>query len=775
MNAVLSHPSVLNINAQTTDSKDISFSYKSTLVEVFQSLITDAIKDNKRIIVSSSNSKDLKQLFELIRSNYKLAMLIDNEFITKECINQWRLAYKKKSNVHKRLEWTGSDKLVNRHFSETLEYYKETYAKDSSSVWKLTTDHSVEEFQLYMPILEYCIPAHLFNGTDIEFHELTAVVAKFTKLFKSEFNLLKQINYVDEYTSNYDENNRVPLEDLSRKTNELTILFLNNINAYKGTWKSQLQNEYKKANQHLRNLKALDEKLSALQFENEKTGTLLDKLTSGIQTRTQKENFKYAIEMEFDNWLNEFSSDFPKLYSEFSLTEESTIEPNIRSIKGILQAYINDIHKQKQLEGQQQFNQLNAQNCPAIFSEILLELKRFYEELSGYNLLETIGTDKSFNLHSSYQYLLKVKGMIESLLLMNQTYPSYVSWKKELNSLNSLEKLIINSLANQIPDYSHWPEIFKEYYLKILKAISKPAIDVNDSIDKYTYAFKKQREIKKESLNNLQHYFIRNHIENLRQSNPDVYKNLFQKKFKEHSASIYPMLADANELFPLVFIRKEILNQSGCTDSSWDMHVHVDLVDHNDMNADIRSYGKEFISLQYNTAAGSTVDIDSHSYLKHPKIQTDEDHLHFCRTLGHKLSSYNHRVQIFNCGDIFIVSFLDKLLNIKLLETNEHLVFKEFVLDNDLNYSLEDILLNKPSSIQILIQDRILDPTHAESLNWQLYLIDLMERAGMNVQSVSLSELMGGNDSGLLLTKTQETPPANVHKADTILPEYINE
>ena len=453
----------MNITSQTTDSKDISFSYKSTLVEVFQSLITDAIKNNKRIIVSSTNSKDLKQLFELIRPNYKLAMLIDNEFITKECINQWRLAYKKKSNVHKRLEWTGSDKLVDRHIRETLEYYKETYAKDSSSVWKLTSEKAVEEFQLYMPILEYCIPAHLFNGTDIEFNELMAVVRKFTNLFRSEFNLLKLINYVDEYTSNYDENNRIPLEDLSRKTNELTILFLNNINAYKGTWKSQLQHEHKKANQQLRNLKALDEKLSTLQFENEKTGNLLDKLTSGIQTRNQKENFKYAIEMEFDNWLGGFSSDFPKLFAEFSLSEESTIEPNIRIIKGILQAYINDIQKQKQLEGQQQFNQLNAQNCPAIFSEILLELKRFYEELDGYNLLETIGKDKSFNLHSSYQYLLKVKGMIESLLLMNQTYPSYVAWKKELNSLNSLEKLIINSLADQIPDFSHWPEIFKEY------------------------------------------------------------------------------------------------------------------------------------------------------------------------------------------------------------------------------------------------------------------------------------------------------------------------
>ena len=298
---------------------------------------------------------------------------------------------------------------------------------------------------------------------------------------------------------------------------------------------------------------------------------------------------------------------------------------------------------------------------------------------------------------------------------------------------------------------------------------------MNESIDKYTHAFKKQREIKKEGLNNLQHYYIRNHIENLKQSDPDVYKNLFQKKFKEHSASIYPMLADANELFPLVFIRKEILSQSNCSDSTWDMHIHVDLVDQNDIDSDIRSYGKELMSLRYSTAPDSKVDIDSNSYLKHPKIQTDEDHLHFCRTLGQKLSSYSQRVQIFNCGDLFIVSFLDKLLNIKLLETNKHLVFKEFVLDNDLNYSLEDILLNKPSSIQILIQDRILDPTNSESLDWQLYLIDLMERAGMNVQSVSLSELMAGNDSELLLTNSQEAMPANVPQSATILPEYINE
>ena len=75
MNAVLSHPSVLNITSQTTDSRDISFAYKSTLVEVFQSLITDAIKNDKRIIVSSSNSKDLKQLFELIRPSYKLSLI----------------------------------------------------------------------------------------------------------------------------------------------------------------------------------------------------------------------------------------------------------------------------------------------------------------------------------------------------------------------------------------------------------------------------------------------------------------------------------------------------------------------------------------------------------------------------------------------------------------------------------------------------------------------------------------------------------------------------
>jgi len=775
MNAVLSHPSMLTITRQQEDSKDIRFSYKSTLIEVFHSLILEAIKTNKRVIVTSCNAKDLRQLFELVSSNYKLAMHIDNEFITKECINKWRLAYKKQSNVHKRLEWSGSAKSVDRYFSEATDYFEEIYQNNSSSLWKLTSAQPIQEFQLYMPILEYCIPAHLFNGTDIEFTELNELVQKFAKLFRSEFNLLKQINYVDEYTSNSNGQTIIPLEDLSRKINELTILFLNNINAYKENWKSQLQNEHKKATRQLRSLHTLGEKLSTLQAEIEKTGSLFDKLTSGIQSRTQKENYKYAIEIEFDNWLSEFSTEFPKLFAEYSISEESTIEPNIKSLRTILQSHISDLIKQKQLEGQQQFNQLNAQNCPAIFTEILSELRRFYKELNEYNLLETIGSDKSFNLQSSYQYLLKVKEMIESLLLMNQTYPSFISWKKELNTLNSLEKLIILSLAEQIPDNSHWPEIFKEYYINILKAISKPAVDIKESIAKYIEEVKKQEAIEKESLNNLQHYFIRTHIEKLKVSNQDLYKKLFQKKFKEHSLSIYPMLTEVNELLPLCFIRKEILSQSDRINESWDLHIHVDLVGQPAMESMIASNGKEFIKLQYTTSADSQIQIDSNSYLKHPKIQTDEDHLNFCRTLSQKLVSYQHRIQIFNCGDIFIVSFLHKLLNIKLLETNEHLVFKEFVLDNDLNYSLEDILLNNPSSIQILVQDGVLDPANSASLDWQLHVIDLMKRSGMNVQSISLSEIMNGNDTSLLLTKSNEPLLVDIHTQTSPIPEFVHE
>lgn len=748
MNTVLTHPAVRKLIHSSSDENALSFSHKSTLLDVFKGLISEAVSSNKNIVVSTNHSKDLKELYEYMRSYYMLAMHINSEFVTTESINQWRLALKKKSNIQNRLIWDGVSKNIERLETDIVSYFTQTYQKNLSN---LSVNTNQNEFELYMPILEYCVPTHLFNGTEVEFHDLTNMVGKFSRSFNPEYKLLTQINQYDEFFSNISDSDNIPLEKLAVRANELTILFLNNINTYKSKWQSQLKTQEKIAIYQLRSLNLINEKLSALNLELGKSSSFIERLTSNFQTKTQQDNFKYSIELEFDEWLNAFSSELPKLYAEYTLSEESTIEPNILILKQLLQSYINETKKQKQFEGQQQFNQLNAQNCPVIFKDILDELKRFYDDLGGYSLLDSIGKDKSFNLHSSYQYLLKVRGMLDSLVLMNEVYPTYIQWKKDMNGLNKLERLIINTFVEQISDHHNWRSIFAEYYSNILRRIAIPDINIADLISKYKSLKQNGQSIKKDSLNNIQKFDIRANIEDLKKTNATLFKELFQKKYKENSISIYSVFDQGSALLPLCFVRKEILGQS--EKAEWDLHIHIDFFGKDDRFTDVPVRGKQFVQLQFKDI--SAIGFDNKTYLKHPKIQTDEDQLNFCRTLSQKLAIYQDRVQIFNCGDMFIVSFLDKLLNIQMLETNEHLTFKEFIIDNDLNYSLEDILFNQATKIHILIQDGILNPYDAQSLDWQLHLIHLMTSAGMNIQSVKLAELMDGNSTSILLKKSQ--------------------
>lgn len=750
MNTVLTHPTVSKLVGTSKEKKSLSFFYRSTLLDAFNDLISEAVALNKNIVVSSSHAKDLKELFDYIRSQYLLAMHIDSEFVNTETINKWRLALKKKSNVQNRLIWNGIRRNIKRLESDIASYYTQTSQKN---ITNLTTNSNQREYELYMPILEYCLPSHLFNGTEVEFHDLTKTINKFSLSYKPEYKLLSQIDHFEEFMLNVDDSANIPLDKLVLRANELSVLFLNNINTYKAKWQTQLKSQEKLAIYHLRSLNIINEKLSALNLELSKSSSFIERLTSNFQTKTQQENFKYSIELEFDEWLDTFSKEFPKIYAEYTLTEDSTIEPNILILKQLLQSYINEIKKQKQFEGQQQFNQLNAQNCPIIFKEILDELKRFYTELSNHHLLDSLGVDKSFNLHSSYQYLSSVKSMLDSLLLMNEIHPTYVVWKKEFNSLNRLEKLIINTFIDQIADYQNWKSIFQEYYAKILRAIAIPDTSINDLISKYKSLKQQESSLMKESLNNIQKFDIRENIERLKQTNPKLFKELFQKKYRENTISIYTLINEMHELLPLCFVRKEILSQS--TNPNWDLHIHIDFYGKEDTPSDITFSGKEVVHLRC-TSESPAIDFDSKAYLKHPKVQTDEDQLNFCRALMQKLSVYQDRIQIFNCGQMFIVSFLDKLLNIQMLETNEHLTFKEFIIDNDLNYSLDDILFNGSSKIHILTQDGLLNPYDSLSLDWQLYVIDLMLRAGMQVQTVSLAELMDGNNSSILLKKTKE-------------------
>ncbi len=751
MNIVLKHPAIHDLLQSGKEEKSLSFSHKTTLLETFKGLISEAVATNKTVVVSSNHAKDLKELFEYTRSYYQLAMHVDGEFVSTESIYQWRLALKKKSNIQNRLVWNGVRRNIASIESEIDSYFTQTYHKNLSN---LKVDTTQNEFDLYMPILEYCLPSHLFNGTEIEFHDLKRLVSKFAHSYNTEYKLLDQVTHFSDFMTDVNESENIPLDSLAQRSSELTILFLNNINSYKSKWQTQLKSQEKIAMSQLRSLNLINEKLTSLNLELSNSSSFIERLTSNFQTKTQQENFKYSIELEFDEWLEAFSSELPKIHAEYSLAEESTIEPNILMLRKRLQSYINEVIKQKQFEGQQQFNQLNAQNCPKIFKDILDELKDFYAELAKHNLLDAIGKDKSFNLHSSYQYLLKVKAMLDSLVLMNKAYPTYVQWKKELNGLNKLEKLIISTFVDQFADNLNWSAIFEEYYSKILRSIAIPDMDINVLLSKYTSLTQNENAIQKDSLNNIQKFDIRQHIESLKTTNSKLFKELFQKKYKENSISIYTLFDQMNELLPLCFVRKEILGQS--TNSNWDIHIHLDVIGRDEVAKDLPVRGDEFVHLQYKTAAAD-IQFDSKTYLKHPKVQTDENQLNFCRTLSQKLSLYQNRIQIFNCGEMFIVSFLDKLLNVQMLETNEHLTFKEFIIDNDLNYSLEDIFFKRESKIHVLTQDGVLNPYDSSSLDWQMHLIQLMKRARMNIQSVSLAELMESNYTSILLKKSDDS------------------
>jgi len=750
MKAVLTHPAVRNLIRSSKEEKSVSFSSKSTLLDTLKVLLCEAVATNRKVVITSDHTKDLKELFDYIRSQYLFAMYIDSEFVSTDCINQWRLALKRKSNVQNRLMWNGLSSNIKRIESEIVLYFQQTYQKNLSN---LSLNEQQNEFELYMPLLEYAIPPQLFNGTDIEFQDLTKMIDKFSLTFNSEYKLLTQIDNFDDYMKSIIDSEVIPLDKLALRANELIILYLNNINSYKAKWQEQLKSQEKMAVFQLRSLNLINEKLKALNLELNKSSSLIERFTSNFQLKTQQDNFKYSIELEFDEWLNTFSTEMPRLYAEYALSEESTIEPNVLILKQLLQTHIIGVKKQRQIQGQQQFNQLNAQNSPQIFKDILDELKHFYTDLSEYKLLDSIGKDKSFNLYSSYQYLVRVKSMLDSIRLMNEIYPAYVQWKKDLNGLNKLEKLIVNTFAEQITGHQNWTAIFKEYYSKILRSIAIPDIDINELIATYISLRHKEESIEKESLNNILKFDLRKNIEALKNSNPKLFKDLFQKKYRENSLSIYPLFEQDNTLLPLCFARKEILGQT--SHAKWDLHIHIDFFGEDERINDLPIRGKEIIYLQHN-GDSSAIDFDSKTYLKHPKIQTDENQLNFCRTLSKKLSIYLDRAQIFNSGEMFIISFLDKVLNVKMLEINDHLTFKEFIIDNDLNYSLEDILFNKAAKIIILTQDGVLNPYDALSLDWQLHLIRLMKEAGMNIQTVELAELKDGNSSSLLLKKSEE-------------------
>jgi len=756
------HPQIMDlVNLSTTDSSKIFFSYQETCNHFLNTFISERLIRNESLLITVEKLEDIHFLNNKSSQFNPFLHLHNKNTLAIQTVSKIRVRAKKNPKLLHQINYEQLENQLNALLHDVHLAYQENYGQDDNSI-KLSSllQHLLNsKIDYQAPILEYYLPEYLFDYSQIEFSKIQGLIDWASQAYKQKFRAFTRV--LSKASSEVSHENYLSIigKQLS-KANELCILFLNNLNEYKELQSQALEekkNVAYKLLSRIRNIRDKGERIHK-EYIGSRSTTFLSKLTSSVKTSQLNASFQESLEIEFDNCLECFKENFPSLYQEFYMIEESILEPNVFNAEKILNKEVQRIEAQYHQSKHARLEQLNLHNCPDIFKSIIQELNTFYVEIQETELIPFDPSDKSFNLINNYEFLLNIRHSLHEMHQIIYYNPDYYAWLQKLEECSEKESLLLDTFIQFFTNTEEWSDIFESYYFhSSIKAKHKHTIGLEKKLVDINALKKQLDELSNGFIDCIcnKHFF--QFIDFLKSNQPEVYKTYFKKKYSAH----HEHFANGGDLdilkrfFPITVIARkdfDCIHQ----EANWDYHLHLDSSKFETNKLSVPRFAAKYVYAKYpvdefylseNLKQEDTFWIkhDMKEYIKHPKLQTDQDQLNFARSLSSKLDTYLHRIQIFQIEGHYIISFLDKKVLGIFLHFYEKYTIKKFVIDHDLNYSLSDILLAGVDNITVLIQDHLLDPYDYESCQWQRYVIELMQRAGLATKDISYSHIVNKN------------------------------
>lgn len=761
MITTLKHPQIEDLLKLSQASSKIFFSYNDTCKDFLQTYISEKLFRNESLLITVDKIEDVDFLLDKTSVFHPFVHVYNRSILSIQSVSKLRVRAKKNVNLLHVINHEQLENQINALVHDILLIYKNSYSDHQNNIKlpALLQQALQSKIDYHLPILEYYLPDYVFDYTQSELSEFSGIMKWVSSAYKHNYKAFGKTPLNVSSQLDYENYLQIAEHQLSN-ANELCLLFLNNLNNFKDVQSQDLRERKLKANTLLDQIRSIRDKSNRVNknISNPKGNSLLSKIASSVTSKQKHSGYQESLELDFDAWLEDFKHSFPALYQEFYMLEESTLEPNIINAEKILAKKVSELLSQYNHTKNAKLEQLNIHNCPDIFKSIYEELNKFYSEVKESSIISIDHNDRSFNLINNYNFLLEIRNQLNEIFLLISNNPDYYHWLQKLNSLSEKERILVDTFIQFFPKTEQWNEIFENFYFhSSVKSKHSHSIGLETKLAELNALQKKYLTLSTESIDSVCNRLFSQEIEELKNSQPEIYKSYFKKKYVSTNQNFAGGgdVTLLKKLFPITIITKDNIEQIQHS-FDWDYHIHMDSSKFETHKTTVPPLGAKYVYIKHPVDEyhlnnhlkqdnAYWVKHDIKEYVKHPKLQTDQDQLNFARSLSSKLEDYLDCIQIFQIEGQYIISFLDKRVLGIFLNMYEKYTIKKFVVDHDLNYSLSDILLAGAENITVLIQDHLLDPYSYDSFQWQRYLIQLMTRAGLTCKDISYAHIINKN------------------------------
>lgn len=758
--------SLFSIDVETNaDQQNKYIEYESCLISFLEYIIRNNLLCGKSTIISVSDVSSIPHLAQQLHSfkHYILDLSRTSQIGELE-ISKLRIRmnhnYSPLDSIAYQQDQLEQEQILN----ETKQHFRSLYNSDfgTDRLIHLIQKQHYANRSLAINELEFTLQNLNLNFDVDELDRYLKMIKRATELYHPIYNL---IGHQDLITVESELNQNALRENLTAvQLKGKALLYQLNDQLFKYQ-KKQINSLNESLRHHQELKKSLDnitEKFALLQAgvaESDSYSLL------GISTSFKKKNTlskaNQIIGVEFEAWRDRFASLLPDLFAIFVQAEDSTLTANLKIASKFITSELSKLHDHRNSASHLSVEQLNIHNCGDAIRDTCSDIANYVSELNHSHLISKPLCDNSFNILNKKEYLSALLQSISYCIQLCNEHPDVFSWENYMSKLSATESRMIRALISEIDDSQLWQATFKKYYIK--RFLESQLISSSHKSERYATLFNNRMSTQGENcsatIDSIQRQSFDSVMEKVKSIDQNLYKALFKKKYDDSEIGIHNLSSVIHlyELFPVIFVNKNQLQDQVFSGVSWDSFIHIDtdkFQRENDATAiDAREYIRikhpiDHYALSQNNDinAKDILSIDTKEYITHPAIRTDDDLLKFARSLSSKLELFKDRIKILQVHDRFYISFLDMEHAARMKSIYVDYNVKEFLIDFDLNYSLSDIFLNDPSQISFITQDHLIDPYDCAHVEYQYYLITLMQRAGYQHENISLEEIFVKGD-----------------------------
>lgn len=749
--------------------------FESTLHTYLKQLLTNQLIEQKTSLIVVSSASEMERIPKLLATLQlnQYCKLLDVQSTLNEIeISKIRARAKSKKSEKDKLDFLALAKKKTNAAKQIASFYNKR-EKQKKGGHTLSSLVHYPKTPSYRTSLKYALDHLNLEENDLFYFRMKTFLKTAFTLYNQEFNVLDklQLDFTKEYLSG-DRSINISLEKLVARSQKLIDAFAAGIERYKNSLTSikfdtihTIQDVRAKAEELLDQCINFEE-----QFTQNDAG-LISKIKSRVGKQYgERMDLTRQMDLSFELWEDRFKSCLPAIFEKYSNQVVGDHKVKLQAALQQLRISEQETKKSKSASVLSGLKQLNMHNCDLELRKVVNELMSFYNDVAFASILKIQIEDNAFSILHQLDYLKEVNQILEDALFIQNKKPEYLQWKKELLKLNYEESLVTKAFQNFVSENHPWDEVFESYYFSsvfedafcngseksigMIEGLEKISRQYSAKITPYLdYIF--QTQLDQTSLS-------------LKSTHAHLYATLFKKKYANDLLWQEIVQTDIyTALYPITVIPESQLSMIQAMNLTFDdcVYLNFNRYDNRDLPNLPTAEKYEYIKFPVDPHAieyhdrqieNFELSVDYKEYLYHPKIKTNQDDFNLARSLASKLSTFDEELHFYQLEHQKVICFLPESSRRKFEVLHYDQGLKELTFNTNTNFSLVDALLNCEKNTIFITQDFALAPRKTESLQWQFYLITLLQRVGLQWKNVELQKLYHIGESELLVNKQEQ-------------------